>query len=67
MRALTPAERIDGLIARGVELYLDDKGQLRAGCEPQFAHILDAARPTISMHRAAIVAVLAARAARRAA
>lgn len=58
MNTLSTADRIDHLAARGVELYLDDKGQLRARCEPRFAHVLDAARPTINQHRAAIIAHL---------
>lgn len=60
---MSAADRIDHLAARGVELYLNDQGQLRARCDPRFAHVLDAARPTISMHRAEIVALLSARAA----
>lgn len=64
---MSAADRIDHLAARGVELYLDDKGQLRARCEPQHAHVLEAARTVIAFHRAAIVAVLTAQAARRAA
>ena len=65
MNAMSTADRIDALIARGVELYLNDQGQLRARCEPSFSHILDAARPTIHQHRAAIVALLAEQAAKR--
>ena len=64
---MTPADRIDHLAARGVELYLNEQGQLRARCEPQFAHVLDAARTVIAFHRTAIVAHLTAQAARRAA
>lgn len=52
---MTAAERLDGLVARGVILYLTDTDELRARCEPCFAHVLDAARPMIRVHRAQII------------
>lgn len=58
MRQLSAAERVDALIARGVVLYVDGDGQLRARCEPCFAHVLDAAKPSIRRHRAAIIEYL---------
>lgn len=39
-----------------LELYLNYQGELRARCDPCFAHVLDAARPTINQLRGAIVA-----------
>ena len=56
---MTPAERLDGLAQRGVWLYLGETGELRARCEPCFAHVLDAAIPAIRQHRAALIAHLA--------
>lgn len=55
MTSLSSAELLDGLAARGVMLYLGERGELRARCEPCFAHILDAARPMIGWHRQAIL------------
>jgi hypothetical protein len=59
-RELTAAERLDALAARGVMLYLGAKGELRAKCEPCFAHVLDAALPAIRRQKAALVAELLA-------
>ena len=55
---LTAGERIDALAERGVMLYADANGDLRARCEPCFAHILDAAGPMICLHRAELLAYL---------
>jgi hypothetical protein len=55
---MTPDERLDALAARGVMLYLGSQGELRARCESCFAHVLDAARPMLIQHRAALVAHL---------
>lgn len=66
LRQISAAERIDGLLARGVELYVDPKGQLRYRCEPCFRYVLEAAVPAIRLHRAAIVAHLATQVATRA-
>ena len=52
---MTPSERLDALVARGVMLYLGEDGALRARCEPCFAHVLDAAIPAIRQHRAALI------------
>lgn len=58
MIRLSPASRLDALAARGVMIYLGESGELRAMCEPCFAHVLDAARPMLAQHRAALVAHL---------
>jgi hypothetical protein len=58
LRQLTPAERLDGLVAHGVELYLNDGGELRVRCEPSHVHILRAAKPSIRLHRDALVECL---------
>lgn len=55
MTPLSAADRLDGLAARGVMLYCGERGELRARCEPCFAHILDAARPMIRWYRPAIM------------
>jgi hypothetical protein len=57
---MTPAERLDALVAHGVMLYLSEGGALRARCEPCFAQVLDAAMPSIRQHRAALIAHLTA-------
>ena len=58
MISLSPAGRLDALAARGVMLYLAPNDELRAKCEPCFAHVLDAALPALRQHKAAIVAHL---------
>jgi hypothetical protein len=57
---LSAEERIDALAMRGVMLYVDSDGELRARCEPCFANILDVAIPMIRQHRSEIVAYLVA-------
>ena len=64
MTLLSPAERIDALAERGIMLYLCGNGELRARCEPCFAGLLDAARPMLRHHRAALIAQLRFMAAR---
>lgn len=54
LRALSPAERVAALAARGIQLYVDGQS-LRARCEPEVAPLLEAARPTLAKHRADLV------------
>lgn len=57
LRDLTPAERVDGFAARGIMLYAVGVS-LRARYAPESASLLEAARPALAKHRAAIVAYL---------
>ena len=52
LASLTARDRVDGLAALGLLLYLDDAGQLRAR-GPRL--LLEAARPVLRQHKAAIV------------
>ena len=52
---MTARDRIDGFAALGLVLYVDPTGQLRAR-GPQ--RLIDAARPTLRVHRAELVAYL---------
>lgn len=55
LASLSARDRVDGFAALGLSLYLDDAGQLRAS-GPRL--LLDAARPALRQHKAAIVAHL---------
>lgn len=52
---MTPAQRLDALALRGVQVYLDDAGQLTVKCEPCFVHVLEAAVPMLRQRKAEIV------------
>ena len=54
-RELSVTDRVDGFAALGLVLYLDGAGLLRAHGPPR---LIEAARPAIAQHRAAIVAQL---------
>lgn len=55
---LMPCERINALLARGVELYLSETGELRARCDASASNVLEAARTMLRVHRAAIISEL---------
>lgn len=63
LRDLTPAERVDALAARGIQLYVVGDS-LRVRCEPEVAPLLEAARPALTKHRADLVRWLQTRGAR---
>ena len=48
---MTAADRINELLARGIELYLNEAWELRARCSPEASHILDAAKPMLKRHK----------------
>ena len=58
MTPLSPAQRVDALAARGIMLYVDANGKLRARCEPCFAPLLSAALPMIAWNRKEIASYL---------
>jgi hypothetical protein len=55
LASLSARDRVDGLAALGLSLYLDDAGQLRAR-GPRL--LLDAARLVLRQHKSAIIAHL---------
>lgn len=60
LRDLTPAERVDRFAADGIELYVVG-ASLRARCTPAAVRLLEAARPVLAKHRAALVQEIRAR------
>ncbi len=55
MIPLSAGDRVEALAAYGIVLYLDDRGQLRAGGSEL---LIDSARPMIRQQSTAIVAYL---------
>ena len=58
LRLLSPADRLAAFAARGIMLYLNPTGDLRATCEPESALVLAAAVPSLKHHKPGLVAAL---------